>query len=168
MADQKLAAIHDVSFLVEQLSYWILELTNLQLLDKVRSLVHFDYFSSQAWFFCIICRCFQIDPSKTEVSKCLWNDVYRLKTHKILMPAVHKIATSRKTKSFGTFCLFFLDSMNLWHYQSNIQKTQRFQISICSLLQAKHLVITQQKNEGVKMVLSYGLQQNASVELHMI
>ena len=42
MTDQKLVAIHDVSFLVEQLSY-------LQLLDKVCSLVRFDYFSSQAW-----------------------------------------------------------------------------------------------------------------------
>ena len=28
-----------------------------------------------------------------------------------------------------------------------------------SLLQAKHLVITQEKDEGVKMVLSYRLQQ---------
>ena len=30
------------------------------------------------------------------------------------------------------------------------------------------LVITQEKNDGVKMVLSYRLQQNVSVELHMI
>ena len=44
------------------------------------------------------------------------------KTHKILVPAVHKIAISRKTKSFGTFCLFFLDSRDLWHYQSNYSK----------------------------------------------
>ena len=35
------------------------------------------------------------------------------------MAAVYKIAISRKSKFFGTFCLFFLDSMNLSHYQSN-------------------------------------------------
>ena len=49
-----------------------------------------------------------------------------------------------------------------------IQKTQSLQILICSLLQAKHLVITQEKNDGLKMVLSYRLQQNVGVELHMI
>ena len=32
----------------------------------------------------------------------------------------------------------------------------------------KHLVITQEKDEGVKMVLSFGLGQNVSIELHMI
>ena len=69
MADQKLVAINQVSFLVEQII--ILELTNLQLLNEVSSSVHFDYFSSQAWLFCIVCRRFQKDPSKTEVSKCL-------------------------------------------------------------------------------------------------
>ena len=58
MADQNLVAIHDVSFLVVQLSYYI-ELINLQLLNKVSFLVHFDYFSSQAWFFCIFCRRFK-------------------------------------------------------------------------------------------------------------
>ena len=41
------------------------------------------------------------------------------------------------------------------------------QILICSLLQAKHLVITQEKEEGVKMVQSYVLQLNISVHLHM-
>ena len=51
MCDQKLVAIHDVSFLVEQLSY-----LTLQVLDKVSDLVHFDYFLSQAWLFCIISR----------------------------------------------------------------------------------------------------------------
>ena len=49
-----------------------------------------------------------------------------------------------------------------------IQKTQSLPILICSLLQAKQLVITQEKIEGVKMVFSYRLQQNVSVELHMI
>ena len=49
-----------------------------------------------------------------------------------------------------------------------IQKTQTLQILICSLIQAKRLVITQENHEGVKMVLSYRLQQNAGVELHMI
>ena len=47
-----------------------------------------------------------------------------------------------------------------------IQKIQNLQIVICSLLQAKHLVTTQ--DDGVKMVFSYALQQNASVELDMI
>ena len=41
------------------------------------------------------------------------------------MPAVHKTAISRKTKSFGTFCLFFLDSMDVWHYQSNYSKDSK-------------------------------------------
>ena len=98
--------------------------------------------------------------------------IYGLKTNKILVPAFHKIPISRKTKSFGTFWLFFLDSMDLWHYQSKDSKrfTEKWnlQILICSLLQAKHQMITQEKNERVKMVLSYGLQQNVSVELHMI
>ena len=66
------------------------------------------------------------------------------------MPAVHKIAISRKTKCFGTFCLFFLDSMGLCIINRNIQKTRSLQISICSLLQAKHLVITQGKDDGNK------------------
>ena len=42
------------------------------------------------------------------------------------------------------------------------------QILICSLLQVKHLMITREKDDEVKMVLSYRLQQNVSVELHMI
>ena len=40
---------------------------------------------------------------------------------------------------------------------------------MCSLLQAKHLLITQDKKDGViKMILSYRLQQYVSVELRMI
>ena len=42
------------------------------------------------------------------------------------------------------------------------------QILLRSLLQAKHLVITQEKDDGVKIVLSYLLQQNLNDELHMI
>ena len=34
------------------------------------------------------------------------------------------------------------------------------QLLICRLLQIKHLVITKEKDDGVKMVLSYRLQQN--------
>ena len=41
MADQKSVAIHYVSFLVEQLLFYY------------TSLVHFGYFSSQAWFFAL-------------------------------------------------------------------------------------------------------------------
>ena len=82
------------------------------------------------------------------------------------MPTLHKLAISRKTKSYGTFCLFFLDSMDLWHCQSNhlitfIEKWN-LHILIHSLLQAKHLVIIQEKDDGVKVVLSYLLRQNVS------
>ena len=83
------------------------------------------------------------------------------------MPAVYKLAIFRKTKSFGTFWLFSLDSMDVWHYQI-IQKTKSLQILICIQLQAKHVMITQEKDDVVKMVLSYRLQQNVGVELHMI
>ena len=41
------------------------------------------------------------------------------------MPAVYKIAISRKTKSFDTFWLFFLDSTDLWHYQLNYSKDSK-------------------------------------------
>ena len=41
------------------------------------------------------------------------------------MPAVHKISISGKTKFFDTFCLFFLDSMDVWHYQSNYLKDSK-------------------------------------------
>ena len=41
------------------------------------------------------------------------------------MLALHKIAVSRKTKPFDTFCLFFLDSMDLSHYQSNYSKDSK-------------------------------------------
>ena len=40
----------------------------------------------------------------------------------ILVPAFHNIAISEKTKSFGTFCLFFLNDMDLWHYPLNYSK----------------------------------------------
>ena len=42
------------------------------------------------------------------------------------------------------------------------------QILICSLLQAKHLVTTQEKGDGVKMVIFYRLQENTRVELHIV
>ena len=49
-----------------------------------------------------------------------------------------------------------------------IIKIKSLQIVICSLLQTKHLVITQQEDDGVKIFLSYLLQQLffVSVELH--
>ena len=57
-----------------------------------------------------------------------------VRSTQILVPTPHKIAISRQTKFFGTFWLFFLDRMDLLHYQSqNIQKTQSLQILICSL-----------------------------------
>ena len=42
MGDQKLVGIHDVSFLVKKII--LLDLINLQLLNKVCSLVRFHYF----------------------------------------------------------------------------------------------------------------------------
>ena len=48
-----------------------------------------------------------------------------------------------------------------------IQKTQSLQYLISSVLQAKHLVITLEKDDCSKVVLSYRLQQNVGVELHM-
>ena len=42
------------------------------------------------------------------------------------------------------------------------------QILIYSQLQVKHLVITQEKEDEVKMVLTYLLQLYISVELRMI
>ena len=41
------------------------------------------------------------------------------------MPTVHKIAISRKTKYFGTFSLFFLDSLDPWHYPSKYSKDSK-------------------------------------------
>ena len=58
------------------------------------------------------------------------NVVYWLKTHKIVVPTIDKIAISRKTKSFGTFWLLFLDSMDVWHYQSNYSKDSKSTILI--------------------------------------
>ena len=86
------------------------------------------------------------------------------------MPALHKTAISRKTNPLVLLAIF-LYSMDLWHYPTNYSK--RFikkgsiQVLICSLLQAKHLVITQEKEDWVNMVLCYLLQQNVSVELHV-
>ena len=52
--------------------------------------------------------------------------------------------------------------------QKDSSKNESRQILICSLLQAKYLVITKEKDERVKMVLSYGLQQKVSVELYTV
>ena len=84
------------------------------------------------------------------------------------MPAVHKTAISRKTKSFGTFWLFFLDSMDLWHYPSNYSKDSKSTNFNMYPTPSKTLMITQEKDEEINMVLSYRLQQNAEVELRMI
>ena len=98
------------------------DLTDLQLLDKVSSLVHFGYFFSQAWFFGIIRQHFQKHLSKNEVSKRLWNVSYRLKTHNVLVPASNKIAISRKTCTLVRFVQFYLDSMNSLALSSKIFK----------------------------------------------
>ena len=83
------------------------------------------------------------------------------------MPALHKIAISRKTKSFDTFVYSFIIAWIFGIINQIIQKTQSLQILICSLLQEKHLVITQEKDDRVKMVFFHRLQQNVSVELHL-
>ena len=56
-----------------------LEKTNMQWLDRVSCMVHFDYFSSQAWFFGTISLIFQKDSSKKEVSIHLQHVAYWLK-----------------------------------------------------------------------------------------
>ena len=58
--------------------------------------------------------------------------------------------------------------MDLSHYQSNYSKDLKSANLKCSVLQAKHLMIIQEKDDRVKVVLSYCLQQNVSVQLHMI
>ena len=84
------------------------------------------------------------------------------------MPTVHKPAISRKTKSFGTFRLLFFDSMDVWHYQSNYSKESKSANVNMLPSPRKTLGDHPRKGDGVKMVLFYRLQQNASVELHMI
>ena len=66
------------------------------MLNKVSSVMHFDYLSSQAWFCGIICLRCQKNPLKNEVTKRLLNVAYWLKTLKFLLPAFHKIAISTK------------------------------------------------------------------------
>ena len=83
------------------------------------------------------------------------------------MLAFHKIAISRKTKSFGTFWVFFLDTWIFGIINQIIQKDLS-KNEVYKFYQAKRLVITHEKDDGVKMVLFYRLQQNVSVELHMI
>ena len=85
------------------------------------------------------------------------------------MPTFHKIAISKKIKSFSTFWLFFFESMNPWLYPSKYSKRFIEKRSLQILIgKAKHLVITQRKDKLVQIVLPYLLQQNVSVELHMI
>ena len=62
----------------------------------------------------------------------------------------------------------FVTKLALWKTQITNQNFIHFPTLkiICSLLQAKQLVITQEKDDGVKITLSYLLQQNVSVELH--
>ena len=78
----------------------------MQILQKVGSLVglHFDYFSAQAWLFGITYPNFYEDLLENEVSKKVVNVAYQLKTHKVSVSGLHKIAIFRKTESFGTFC----------------------------------------------------------------
>ena len=44
------------------------------------------------------------------------------KKRKILLATFHEIPIPRKTNFFSTSWLFYLDSMDLWHYPQNIQK----------------------------------------------
>ena len=97
---------------------------------------------------------------------------YRLKTPKTLVFLLNKIAISRKTEFSGTFSLYFLKSTLFWHvYQQKIylnyftKFTKRFYQNILNscLLQANKLVMPY-KNTG----LFYRLQQNISIELHIV
>ena len=91
-----------------------------------------------------------------------------IETHKFLVPAVRKMRFLEKPSSLVHFFYPFSIAWMFGIINQFIQKTQSLQILICRLLQAKHLVITQERDDGVKMVLSYRLQQNVGVELHMI
>ena len=69
MIDQKLVAIHFEYVLACSIFSWtiiLLDLRNLQFLEKVISLVHFDRFFSKAWYFGIIYLNFPKDLSKNE------------------------------------------------------------------------------------------------------
>ena len=93
--------------------------------------------------------------------------VYRLKTHKIVVQFT-KLQFLEKLSPLVPFVYSFLIAWMFGIINQIIQKTQSLQILICSLLQAKHTVITQEKDDGLKMVHSYRLQPNASVELYML
>ena len=70
----------------------------------------------------------------------------KLQFLKKLSPVVHFVY------SFPIIWIFGIIHQIL---QKDSSKKGSLQILMCSQLQAKHLVITQEKNDGVKMVLSY-------------
>ena len=84
------------------LNVFLLDPRNVHFLEKVNSLVRFDYFSSQTWLFGIININFQKDSSKNEVSKSL---KYTLPV-KILVAALHNTAICRKTELFDIYLDF--------------------------------------------------------------
>ena len=73
------------------------DLSNLQFLEKVSSLVHFDYFfrASMVLWHCIseFAKRF-IKKQRFKKFSCI---AYRLKAIKVLVPALHKIAISRQS-----------------------------------------------------------------------
>ena len=108
--------------------------------------------SIKNWNLQIIMKCCLPDKNTQKFSACISQNCKFLEK---LSPLVHFVYSFSIAWIFGII-------------NQVIQKAQSLQISICSQLQAKHLMITQEKNDGVKIVLSYGLQQNVSVELHII
>ena len=69
VADQKLVAISDFSFLFKKQIFHLLDLSKKQFLLKVKSLVHFVCFPSKACFLTVFHENFQKDLSQHEVSK---------------------------------------------------------------------------------------------------
>ena len=72
----------------------LLDLTDLQLLDKICSLVHFDYFSIESMVLRLIYLNFQIDrlnmkSLKTSVYSLLVKNTQKLQFYQTVSPLVH-------------------------------------------------------------------------------
>ena len=72
-----------------------------------------------------------------------------VKKRKILVPTFHKIPIPRKTKYCSTSCLFFLDSVDLWHYSSkHFKKIYRKTLICCFNILNFNMLPTPSKTLG--------------------
>ena len=101
--------------------------------------------------------------------------MYRLKPLKTLVRGLHKIAISRKTESFGTISLFFLQKHGSFALSVKIFKKIHLKMkslqtlkSIKKRFQAYKIGDLPYKNMEVKMVLFYLLQRTISDEPHIM